>query len=273
MNRATHTSPQPPRRARTLYGVSAFILGLAFALASFPLLARAEDPTSDARFAEAATSLAQGDYDEAEMALEALVHDCGFAPGVLENLGEAYLAQDELGHAIVAFERARLLAPNDPAIAEGLAEARERAGVTAPQRSKLETLASLVPARRWLALGGGALAVFVLLAGLVAIRRRVGPVVTSLSIVSGLVTALAAGALWLGTFGPDEAVALSETVARVSPFDAAEMVFELRPGETVEAIGTHDGYLEVQTQSGQRGWVESADIERVVPRDHSMISG
>jgi tetratricopeptide (TPR) repeat protein len=248
-------------------------LGLSIALASFPLLARAEDPTSDARFEQAAESLAQGRYDDAETTLEELVHDRGFAPGVLDNLGEAYLAQGELGHAIVAFERARLLAPNDPAIAEGLAEARQRAGVTAPPRSKVETLASLEPARRWLAVGGGALLVFVLLAGLVAVRRRVGPAIISLSIASGLVTALAAGALWVGTFGPDEAVALSETTARVSPFEAAETVFELRPGETVEAIGSHDGYLEVRTQGGQRGWVDGASIERVVPRDHSGIGG
>ena len=54
----------------------------------------------------------------------------GFSTTALSGLGDAWLRAGHPGRAILQYQRALVLAPQDPALEQALARARERAGVS-----------------------------------------------------------------------------------------------------------------------------------------------
>lgn len=247
-------TPTNPRRWLRL--TAAFLLGLGLALAAAPAFADSPTGSSDG----------ESTLDSAEERLESVIADRGYAPGALYDLGNAYLRDGEPGLAILQYERARLLAPVDPAIAHNLALAREAAGVSAPPSSPLEQVAARWPARRWMLAGFLALALFVLgCLGLGVLRRGRGAVAGA-TVVSGLVAAACALALWVGTLGVHRAVVLESAVtARVSPFEEADPLFELHEGEILEATGSHEDHVHVVLPDGRTGWVPASALAPIVP--------
>lgn len=241
----------------------ALLLGVVAATAALPAVARAE---GQGRLDAANRAFRAERYDEAERELEQLVRDEGFAPGVLLNLGNTHLEQGALGRAILAYERARLLAPLDAAVEQNLHLARARAEVEAPPVSRAEQLASMLPARRWLGVGGAALLVFVLACVGAGVLRRGRWAAAGVGLASGAVVAACAAALWMGTFGVDRAVVVDgAATARVSPFAEAEPVFDASEGETLDAVEVHGDFVRVERPDGTGGWVPAEAIETIVP--------
>lgn len=186
----------------------------------------------------------------------------GWSAATLFDLGNAYASTSDWGHSILAYERAQLLAPRDPAIAANLAHVRADAGLsTSPPRSIDRTLAMLSPDEwTWLALGAGALAC----AGIVALgwayrRRAAGTLV-----VAGVIAAAACGVAAARTApSPDRAVVLARTEARLAPVATSDAVFTAPAGEDVR-VGKHHGDF-VRVRDGYRtGWLPKAAVERVV---------
>jgi hypothetical protein len=111
-------------RTRTLVTVRLLscVALVCVALSCVASVARAEEPTSEARFAEGVTALDGGDYQRAIFAFEALADRGVVHPDVSFNRGIAYVARvragagrpGDLGRAAAAFEEALVLRPGDP---------------------------------------------------------------------------------------------------------------------------------------------------------------
>ncbi len=221
---------------------------------------------ADAREGRANAAYAEERFDDAARELEALIAERGYSPEVLRELGEAYRRQGETGLAVLAYERARLLAPTDPDIVEGLRATRREAELAAPPESTLEALASLWPARRWLlggAIGLGIFCLGALMAGALRRARWLGLLVA----LPGLACVVASGvALWVGTLGVARAVVIADdAAARVSPFAQADALFTVRAGELVRVEGAHGEHVRVVMPDGAQGWVARDALEAVVP--------
>ncbi|HWN80487.1 MAG TPA: tetratricopeptide repeat protein, partial [Candidatus Udaeobacter sp.] len=94
-----------------------------------------------------------GRFSEAAQAYQAIV-DRGFESASLNfNLGNACLKSGELGEAVVAYERARALAPRDDDIRENLERARSLAVDVVPEPSGSIFLAKLAALKDWLSPG------------------------------------------------------------------------------------------------------------------------
>jgi hypothetical protein len=57
-----------------------------------------------------------------------------------------------------------------------------------------------------------------------------------------------------------------DAIARVSPFDEADAVSVVRPGELVRVEETHGDYVRIVVPDGRLGWMSERLVERVVPR-------
>src|SRR5271154_2724545 len=62
----------------------------------------------------------------------------GYSAAALYNLGNAYARTGKPGLAVLNYERARLLEPNDPDINANLRHVREAAGLPAESRNALD---------------------------------------------------------------------------------------------------------------------------------------
>lgn len=80
----------------------------------------------DARFAEATARFEAGDFVAAREGYEALLADGAASEEIHLNLGSVYFRLDDLGRAVLHYERARLLAPGSREAEHNLAIARTR---------------------------------------------------------------------------------------------------------------------------------------------------
>ena len=196
----------------------------------------------------------------------------GYSAAGLFNRANACAREGKSGLAILNYERALLLAPNDADIAANLHFVRAKAGLPdAPENWFTRSLRYARPnTLAWLGSLGLALAGMSLLLVRLYPQRRLA--LRSLTFAGVLLVATAIGSAITMWPRVNEAVIISrEAPARIAPVSAAEAAFKLHEGETVTMRAEHQDFALVQTSAGRSGWVARADLARVVPqfRDRS----
>ncbi len=202
----------------------------------------------------------------------------GWSSADLFNLGNRYARAGKTGLAVLNYERASLLAPDDPDIEANLELVRRSVALPVEPRSRWSRAVGGVSptAAAWIGLGGWMLIAAALLAGpLLAGWRISGPPAAAPRWArrGGLV----AGVLLVGftvangvTVWPKvhEAIVIAAaTPVRVSPAPMADASFTLKEADAVTIGGEHEGFWLVRASGDRAGWVWEADLAPVVPRD------
>jgi tetratricopeptide (TPR) repeat protein len=191
----------------------------------------------------------------------------GYSAAALYNLANAYVRAGKPGMAVLYYERASLLAPNDPDIEANLRFVR------APLRLPPETRNGFARALTvasptllsWSGFAGLLIAGVSLLAGqLHSGHRFARRVAALLGLALTGITVGNAVVLWPRLH---EAVVITgAAAARVSPAPMGDPLFELPEADTVRMKAQYEGFVLVQTRAGRTGWVASANLAPVVPR-------
>ena len=192
----------------------------------------------------------------------------GWSSAALYNLGNAYAHAGKPGLAVLNYERARLLAPNDPDVEANLILVRRSLALpTEPANRLNRAVGGVSPTMAtWIGVLGWALIALALLAGRSSalqpwVRRTAvigGTALIAFTVASGV-------ALWPRLH---EAIVIAETApVRVSPAPLGDALFTLKEAEAVTAAGEHEGFLLVRTATGRTGWVWHADLVPVVPQN------
>ena len=169
----------------------------------------------------------------------------------LFNQANAEQRAGRLGLAILNYERASLLAPGDPAIAQNLRAAQQKAGVSAP------TVPIWQRPTHWLSFNelAGLASVSLLLINLLVFGMRLIPtafrqIARRMTSVFGVAAVLAACALAVRWSELDRAVIVgTQAVARIAPAMNAAAAFDLKAGET----------------NNRSGWVAASQVEKIIP--------
>ncbi len=184
----------------------------------------------------------------------------------LFNEGNARLRGGEVGQAILAYERAQWLAPNDPDIAGNLLLARRQADLPIEQLSLLQRATRRLTFDTWSWLAAGSLfllAVNVLLQGFDPRWR-----LFQRGINASMAVALALSVLALALLWPDldrAVVVAQDAPMRISPVTVIPPVQNLRAGEIVRLKRSRGEFSLVSNDKGDRGWVPREAIALVVP--------
>jgi hypothetical protein len=189
----------------------------------------------------------------------------GYSAAGLYNQGNAYARAGKPGMAVLNYERARLLAPDDPDIEANLRYVRTSLHLPSESRGWFaRALSRGTPAAfAWLGLAGVCFVGIGLLAD-----RRIHRWVRRAALAAGI--ALAAlpvcngVALWPTLH---EAVVIAAgTPVRVAPVPMGDAVLVL-PEAAIVRMGTeYEGFVLVHTQTGAAGWVSRASLAPIVPR-------
>jgi tetratricopeptide (TPR) repeat protein len=184
----------------------------------------------------------------------------------LYNLGNAYARNGQLGLAVLNYERAELLAPNDPDIAANLRVVRRLSGIAVePKSAVAELIGRLNPDLcAWLGVAG------LLLMGGAGLAARRGRGRRALRLALG-----AGGILLIGLPVSDAlvlwpalhaAVVLAKTTpVRAAPVPLGDVLASLPEAVTLQVAGAHEEFVLVQTPEGPDGWVARADLGFVLP--------
>jgi hypothetical protein len=190
------------------------------------------------------------------------IHREGWSARALAGLGDSYASSGERGHQLLAYLRAQLLAPRDPAVQSGLLQAEQDAGQTTREDSAFDHALRHLSANEWsgLMLAAGVIACLGFLGVAWSFRRRMGW--TFLVGGLGLATACAFAAQRVAP-SPKEAVVLSAEPARLAPFGQAEALFTPGEGATVTIERTSGPWIFVR-RGADEGWLPSTAAERVL---------
>lgn len=175
--------------------------------------------------------------------------------------GEHDLARGDRATAVLAFERARWLAPRAAVVRSAL-----DAAAVKDDASPLRRALCWVTAREWSALGTGC----GWLSGLAIVWVLASP-----GSRGARRLALAAGGVFmLGMTGIMEANASSSAVVMgtdarllVAPYAAAAAEKPLDAGTIVTVGSAHDDFVRVEDADGTRGWLRRSDIECIARSD------
>jgi hypothetical protein len=185
----------------------------------------------------------------------------------LYNLANAYVRQGKPGMAVLNYERANLLSPNDRDIDANLNYVRAASHLPAPPRSRFDRLARIASpvVLSWIGVIGLVIVGVGALAAQLAFRRRWMYRLGVLFGVSMIGVTVANGiALWPKLH--EGVVITASTPVRVAPVPMGDSMFVLPEAETVKIAAEHEGFLLIQTGAGRAGWVSRANVAAVVPR-------
>lgn len=187
------------------------------------------------------------------------------------NLGNSYFKTGDVGHAVLAYERAERLIPSDPDLTANLAYARELSGdapiesaatrVLFPLAGRLDTDRMLLLAAFgwWTALLASAAA------RLASSFQSALRGTTRVALVLLVVALSSAVYRYQATELPSWAVvtANAEVTVRYEPSQSGTAFFAAKPGTVLRVLGDRDGWLQVAGRDGRRGWIETASVERM----------
>ena len=185
----------------------------------------------------------------------------------LYNLANSYARAGKPGLAVLNYERASLLAPDDADINANLEYVRASAHVPTEPRTRFARIAQAVnpTSAAWIGVLGIALVGVGLLARKRAPRYRwlwAGGILLGVAVI--VLTVSNAMLLWPRMH--EAVVLINQTPARVSPVPMGDTAFVLREAETVTMTAEHEDFILIRTRGGHSGWVARANLGTVVPQ-------
>ena len=185
----------------------------------------------------------------------------------LYNLANSYARAGKPGLAVLNYERASLLAPDDADINANLEYVRASAHVATEPRTRFARIAQA--ANPTLAAWIGVLGIAIVGVGLLARKfaprfqwLRAGGVLLGVALIALTVS----NAMLLWPRMHEAVVLINQTPARVSPVPMGDTAFVLREAETVTITAEHEDFILIRTRGGLSGWVARANLGAVVPQ-------
>jgi tetratricopeptide (TPR) repeat protein len=222
-------------------------------------------------FGQANDAYEREDYLGARVGFQKLL-DHGFGgPDVLFNLGTTFLAQGDLGAAVLYLERARRAGSSAPDVEANLAVARSKqldqvvGGSSDEPFVQRVVAATSADATAWLFLATWdlGLALFLLLR---FVRSR--PTLTAIAGMSIFALSLPIGLLVAAHVYVREtvsdAVVMAKTLpARELPKDTAKVSFEVHSGLKLRLLERSGKFVKVRLPNGLEGWTEQNGVAEI----------
>ncbi len=217
----------------------------------------------------------KGNYDEAISAYKSVLNQGYEAVGLYYNLGNAYYKLHDIPHAILYYERARLLDPTDEDVNFNLAKARtyvvDKLDVV-PEfiiYRWFRTAINIMPSNSWAVIS---LVAFILLMVLLLVYFFTGSIILKrLSFWTSLFFLLIAVVTFTFSYKRKQfmvnnngAVIMAPTVTvKGSPNDSGTNLFILHEGTTVNVTDSLGNWNEIKISNGNQGWIQKSDLERI----------
>jgi len=191
----------------------------------------------------------------------------GYSAAGLYNLANSYARAGKPGMAILNYERASLLVPNDPDIQANLRAVRASAHLPAETPGAFDRVATIASPFwiSWIGVSGIALLGASMIVGQLSSRHRVGRAAATL-LGASMVALTLCNALALWPRFHQGVIIAAATPVRVSPVPMGDPLFTLPEGEKVRVSAEHEGFALIETRAGRAGWIAHSNFAPIVPR-------
>lgn len=252
----------------------AAVLGLLLAITGFAVARDTVETDPGKLFVSANEHYQKQEYEKALGQYRAIL-DAGFESGRLYyNIGNCYFKLGKTGYAILYYEKALRLMPQDGDLRLNLAYARSSAGVSDSPRQEPNPLADAVSAPfRELSLGTTAVVALVLYMVLAFVGAAfiLNPVLAKkgyLFPAAAAILAIAGFAAFGAKFYSEELrkhgiVTARQAECRYEPIDKSTVYYKLQEGDRVDILKTRNGWRRIKRHDGKIAWVEEAALDEI----------
>ena len=221
------------------------------------------------------TAYNAGNYAQAEECYTRIVEQGLHSAALYYNLANAHFKQDELGKAMLYYNRALRLRPNDEDIRHNLEYAEQSTKDSIEEipefflKTWIKSLRGALSCTAW-----SILSLLMLVAALVCgllyllaqrlSLRKIGFYLMTVTALLFVVTTAFAWSERNMLVERNEAIVMNTAVSiKSSPDRSATELFVLHEGTKVTIGETIDGWAEVRIADGRKGWIEQERIERI----------
>ncbi len=234
----------------------------------------ASDNTDDL-WQRANTAYNSGDYAQAETCYTRILEQGLYSASLYYNLANAHFKQNELGKALLYYNRALRLRPNDEDIRHNLEYAKQSTKDSIEEipefflKTWIKSLRGALSCTTWsiLSLVMLAMALAFGLIYMLAQRlslRKTGFYLMAIAALLFVVTTAFAWSERNMLIKRSEAIVMDSAVSiKSSPDRSATELFVLHEGTKVTIGEAIDGWAEVRIADGRKGWIEEERIERI----------
>ena len=246
-----------------------FIYTIMFAALSLAVSAQTDKIAADSAYVK-------GDYKAAIEIYESLAANNGESADVYYNLGNAYYKSENIAKAVLNYERALLLNPDDEDIRFNLELARSKTvDKVAPEykfflMEWLEGIINLLSISAWSVLAVVSFVVMLLtlllfLFGKSVSTKKTGFIIALFSLFITIFANLSALHRYHYLTERNNAVILEPSVtAKSTPSNSGTELFVIHEGRKVKiSDDSMREWTEIELEDGNKGWIPSSSLERI----------
>ena len=246
-----------------------FIYTIMFAALSLAVSAQTDKIAADSAYVK-------GDYKAAIEIYESLAANNGESADVYYNLGNAYYKSENIAKAVLNYERALLLNPDDEDIRFNLELARSKTvDKVAPEykfflMEWLEGIINLLSISAWSVLAIVSFVVMLLtlllfLFGKSVSTKKTGFIIALFSLFITIFANLSALHRYHYLTERNDAVIMEPSVtAKSTPSNSGTELFVIHEGRKVKiSDDSMREWTEIELEDGNKGWIPSSSLERI----------
>jgi tetratricopeptide (TPR) repeat protein len=222
---------------------------------------------ASATFTRANADYAAGKFQDAAKEYDSIVKTGQWNPSLFYNLGNTYFRIGDFGRAILNYERALALDPQQPEARANLQLVRDRARALELTPGWIEQHLNFLTRDQYAWLAAicfwAAVAIF---AGLCFSKRRAVVWIFALALLGTLAVSavIAAYEFETGSSGRDLAIVTGKNIqARVATAESAGTALILPPGSEIKILSTRGNWDYAALPNELQGWIPSGSAERV----------
>lgn len=246
-----------------------FIYTIMFAALSLAVSAQTDKIAADSAYVK-------GNYKAAIEIYESLAANNGESADVYYNLGNAYYKSENIAKAVLNYERALLLNPDDEDIRFNLELARSKTvDKVAPEykfflMEWLESIINLLSISAWSVLAVVSFVVMLLtlllfLFGKSVSTKKTGFIIALFSLFITIFANLSALHRYHYLTERNDAVIMEPSVtAKSTPSNSGTELFVIHEGRKVKiSDDSMREWTEIELEDGNKGWIPSSSLERI----------
>lgn len=246
-----------------------FIYTIMFAALSLAVSAQTDKIAADSAYVK-------GDYKAAIEIYESLAANNGESADVYYNLGNAYYKSENIAKAVLNYERALLLNPDDEDIRFNLELARSKTVDKVTPEYKfflmewLEGIINLLSISAWSVLAVVSFVVMLLtlllfLFGKSVSTKKTGFIIALFSLFITIFANLSALHRYHYLTERNDAVIMEPSVtAKSTPSNSGTELFVIHEGRKVKiSDDSMREWTEIELEDGNKGWIPSSSLERI----------
>lgn len=226
-------------------------------------------------FANANTAYSKKEYAKAIELYETIVSENQQAPALFFNLGNAYFQTGDFAHAILNYERAKKLNPDDEDILINLKSANQKIEDKIEVAPTLflvtfkEKLITFLSEKSWsllciFSLVLGAILIGVFISSSHYLLKKAGFYLGSSFLVLFIATFFIAKSSYNAAKVHNEAIVTVPSVTVYgSPSDSSTKLFILHQGSKVVIRDENEGWMEIRIANDNVGWIKNIQVEKI----------